>query len=242
LSGTNFTGATLAGVNLSGATLRNAILTNARLTGANLGGADMGNAMLDGVRSGSVVGVPTLPTGPNGWRVLRGFLVGPGADLSGADLNAVNLTLVDLRAADLTGTNLTGANLSAANLEGADITGALLAGVTWSVALCPDGVRTQAAPCTPAVWRGSSTARTSSDPSQDKLLVDVGPSLTGGVLWRLTVQRVSESGGWVTVSSHTTRGPGDTLRVNLPAGTYRAVVPPQQRYHGSASAPVVLAR
>jgi hypothetical protein len=92
------------------------------------------------------------------------------------------------------------------------------------------------------VWRGASTASVSSNKSTTQLLVDVGPSLSSGVLWRLTVQRVSESGGWVTVSSHTTRGPGDTLRINLPAGTYRAVVPPQQRYRGSASTPIVLAK
>ena len=110
--------------------------------------------------------------------------------------------------------------------------------------MCPDGVRGQTAPCAPAVWRGSSTVRTSTSTgkSTGTLLVDVGPSLSGGVLWRLTVQRLSGSGGWVTAGSHTTRGAGDTLRVNLPAGTYRAVVPPQQRYLGSVSDPTVLAR
>lgn len=239
LSGTNFTGADLSGLNLTGATLRNAILTNARLTGANLSGADMSNAMLDGVRSGGLVGVPLLP---RAWRVIGRFLVGPGADLRGADLNSANLTLVDLGAADLTGANLSGANLSATNLEGAELAGAVITGVVWQLTMCPDGIRTRDTACTPAVWRGSSTATVSSDKSANQLLVDVGPSLSAGVLWRLTVQRLSESGGWVTASSHTTRGPGDTLRINLPAGSYRAVVPPQQRYRGSTSAPIVLAR
>ncbi len=123
-----------------------------------------------------------------------------------------------------------------------DLTGAVLTRVTWGATLCPDGVRIQTAPCPPLVPLGTSTVATRSDTSDGTLLVDVGPALSGGGQWRALVQRLSSSGGWVTVETYPTRGPGDTVRVTLPAGTYRAVVWPQKRYRGSASAAVVLAR
>jgi hypothetical protein len=72
-----------------------------------------------------------------------------------------------------------------------------------------------------------------------KVLVEVGPGLAGRT-WRVTVQHLSASGGWVAVSMQTTSGPGDTLRLHLPNGTYRAMVPPQHRYRGSVSGAVVL--
>jgi hypothetical protein len=41
---------------------------------------------------------------------------------------------------------------------------------------------------------------------------------------------------------HTTSGLGGTLRLDLPNGTYRAMVPPQNSYHGSVSGAVVLGK
>ncbi len=239
LSGTNFTGATLSGVNLTGATLRNAILSDARLTGATLTGADMRNATLDGVVSGSIVGTPSLPAA---WRVIKGYLVGPEANLNSADLVGADLRSLDLRAANLRGADLTGALLGGANLDGADLTGAVLAGVGWVLTTCPNGVRVTSTACGPAAWLGSSTVTASVNNAQGVLLVDVGPSLSGNAVWRVTVQTRTESGGWVAVSMHTTTGAGDTLRLNLPGGTYRAVVPPQHSYRESTSAAVALAK
>jgi uncharacterized protein YjbI with pentapeptide repeats len=234
LSGTNFTGATLAGVNLTGAFLNNAILTGARLTGATLGGANMSNATLDGVISGGIVGTPTIPTG---WRLLNRYLVGSGANLSGASLPGAQLAFMNLSAANLRSANLSGAQLGAANLEGADITGANLTGANWAVTTCPDGVRRNT-PCAPVVWLGSSTVTASAEPGS-RLLIDVVPGLAGRT-WRVTVQQLSASGGWFAVTKQTTRGPGDILRLHLPNGTYRAMVPPQHSYHGSVSGAVVL--
>ena len=57
-------------------------------------------AQLNGVSSGGIVGTPTsLPTK---WKLLRGYLVGPGA-----------LTNANLANADLAGTDVAGANLPA---------------------------------------------------------------------------------------------------------------------------------
>jgi hypothetical protein len=145
---------------------------------------------------------------------------------------------MNLSAANLSGANLNGAGLGGANLEGADISGADVTGAQWALTTCPDGVRRNT-PCAPVVWRGSSTVTTGVDKSGGKLLVDVGPGLAGRT-WRVTVQQLSASGGWVAVSMQTTGGPSDTLRLHLPSGTYRAVVPPQHSYHGSVSGAVVL--
>ncbi|WP_186526016.1 pentapeptide repeat-containing protein [Leekyejoonella antrihumi] len=240
LSGTNFTGATLSGVNLTGAALRNAILTGARLTGATLSGADLSHAMLDGVSSGGIVGTPSLPIR---WTVNGGYLVGPRANLRDANLSGAHFLFRDLRATDLHGANLTDAHLGAANLDGADLTGAVLTGVQWGVTMCPDGVRrVGATPCAAAVWRGSSTTSASANKSAGTLIVDVGPGLPDGALWEVIVQRLSDSGGWVTLSTHTTKGPGNPLRLNLPAGTYRAITWPQKNYHGSASQSIGLVK
>jgi hypothetical protein len=193
----------------------------------------MSNATLDGVISGGIVGTPTIPTG---WRLVNRYLVGSGADLSGANLPRANLAFLNLSAANLSGANLAGAGFGGANLEGADITGANVTGAQWTVTTCPDGVR-RSTPCAPVVWLGSATVTTSVDQAGDRLLVDVGPGLAGRT-WRVTVQQLSASGGWFAVGVQTTRGPGDTLRLHLPSGTYRAVVPPQNSYRGSMSGAV----
>jgi len=242
LSGTNFTNATLTGLNLTGAFLNNAIFTGARLTGVNLTTANMSNATLDGVISSGITpnSSRTMPTLPSGWRLVNGILVGPGANLSGANLSGANLAFQDMSAANLTGANLSGALLGGANLEGADITGANVTGAQFVVTTCPDGVK-RSTPCAPVVWLGSSTVTVSANKKNGKLSITVGPGV-GGATWRVRVQRLSESGGWVAVSVHTTTGPSDPLSINLPNGTYRAVVPPQNRYRGSVSAAVVLAK
>jgi uncharacterized protein YjbI with pentapeptide repeats len=60
-----------------------------------------------------------------------------GVNLSGADLTNAWMYDVDLRGADLTGADLTGAKLAYLNPSygAADISS-----VTWTNAICPDGV------------------------------------------------------------------------------------------------------
>jgi len=133
----DFTNAVLTNADFTNSNLSRAILTGTNLTNANLAGA-----ILSGVRSGSITGTPAAL--PSGWKLSKGFLVGPGANLSGAnlagatlayanltgtDLSHANLTSANLRLVRLSRANLTGANLTGANVGGADIRGASLSGV-----------------------------------------------------------------------------------------------------------------
>ena len=137
LHGADLTGTTLAQANLSGIDLSNANLTGARLgpyltvpgadftgadledaalvgddfsnatfTGANMDGTSVSAGLtLTGVRSGGITGTPDLSTR---WMLVKGYLIGDGADLRGADLSG----------ADLTGAFITNADLSTADLTG----------------------------------------------------------------------------------------------------------------------------
>ena len=130
LSGVRLTGANLTGVSSGGisgvpdslplrwsliggyligpeANLMSADLRGLDLNGINVSGCDLTSASLGGVSSGGISG---LPTGlPIGWKLTRGFLVGPDAVLAGADLR--------------------GGDISGASLQGADLSGAYLSGV-----------------------------------------------------------------------------------------------------------------
>ena len=125
-TGANFTDASFVGANFTNARLtranfNGANLTSATLTGATVAGAAFGHhVVFTNVTTGSLLGRPASL--PPGWMLVRGFLVGPGANLTGATLNAVNLS-----GANLTGANLTSANLTGANLHNAILTNANLA-------------------------------------------------------------------------------------------------------------------
>ena len=72
------------------------------------------------------------------------------------------------------------------------------------------------------------------------LRVNVQPDL-GTAEWAVTIEKVSESGGWIRVGPvYRTRGGNDQLTINLDEGTYRAVVSAQRNYSESMSAVVVL--
>ena len=107
----DLTGADLVGANLADANLSSADLTGANLTGAKLAGARLRGAVLVGARSGALVGAPS--TLPANWRVVHGYLVGPGANLAGTNLSDINLSGSDLAGANLKSATLTGTNLSA---------------------------------------------------------------------------------------------------------------------------------
>ena len=102
----NFTGASLRNANLSGANLVRATISGANLDGARLEGADLSH-----VKSGGIVGLPSSK--PEGWNLIKGYLVGATANLSGADLRGVNFSGFDIQRADFTGSNLSSADLAA---------------------------------------------------------------------------------------------------------------------------------
>jgi len=99
--GVNLTNDDFAGANFAGANLSGAVFTNMTLNGAHLAGAN-----LTGIISGGISGTPaTLP--PN-WKLVNGYLIGPGADLSSSALRNQHLGGVNLAGAQLSGADLTG--------------------------------------------------------------------------------------------------------------------------------------
>ncbi len=142
---------TLEDSDLSFADLSGANLTGFNLSFVNLDGARLEGATLTGVGSWNVRGTPASL--PEGWRLVEGLLLGPGATvgydllvmyLGGADLHGIDLSSADLRNVDFTGADLTGANLTGAyawganferaNLTGANLTGANLTGAAFAEA------------------------------------------------------------------------------------------------------------
>jgi len=110
LIGCSFKDVNLGSVDLSSSDLASADLTNANLSHVNL----------SGIRSGNIVGVPSQL--PEGWQLLYGYLVGPGADLSLANFSNRNLTNANFVDANLIHANLVNANLTNADFDGANLT------------------------------------------------------------------------------------------------------------------------
>lgn len=129
LAGADLTNATLfqanlAGANLSGADLSGTYLVQANFTGTDLTNAALGTALISGVRSGGITGLPaSLPAEvelADGYLLCAGAMLA-GAHLNGADLSGDYLPNANLAGAQLAGANLTGASLGSANLTGADL-------------------------------------------------------------------------------------------------------------------------
>jgi uncharacterized protein YjbI with pentapeptide repeats len=102
----NFTNANLSSAIFYLAYMANSNFTGANLTGVNFGLVNLDNvdftgANLTGVSSGGVWGVPA--TLPDKWKLIGGYLIGPGADLRNANLSGLDLTGADLTGATLTG-------------------------------------------------------------------------------------------------------------------------------------------
>ncbi|MDA7502737.1 pentapeptide repeat-containing protein, partial [bacterium] len=95
----NLANSDLSNTDLSRAGLFYADLSNTDLSNTNFTGAD-----LNGVSSGGITGNPAAL--PQGFQVVKGYLVGPSAELSDADLANANLSGVDLTRANLSGANL----------------------------------------------------------------------------------------------------------------------------------------
>jgi uncharacterized protein YjbI with pentapeptide repeats len=119
LNGIDLTSFDIAGVDLAGADL-----TGATLTAANLSGdAYLYGASLNGVTSGLITGAPALPPA---YSMIKGYIVGPGVDLTDADLTHANLSYLDLGSANLSGAKLGDTNMTGVDLRGADLRGANL--------------------------------------------------------------------------------------------------------------------
>jgi len=120
LEGANLTGATLThslATSFAGANLTNATFDKAVSTGADWTGADLAGATFSASQIGSITGAP-LNLNPK-YRILAGWLVGPGAVISGADFQGVDFGSIDL----------TGSNIKSTNLDGASLQNVTLAGV-----------------------------------------------------------------------------------------------------------------
>ena len=137
----------------------------ANLNGANLNALDLTNTQLSntsgiGVASGGITGTPAAL--PLYWKLIGGYLIGPGANLNGANLNGLNLataslstptTYIGVKSGGITGTpislpsdwqliggfligpsaNLANANLGGQNLSGVNLSNyAILSGANLS--------------------------------------------------------------------------------------------------------------
>lgn len=169
LTNANLAGANVAGSKLSSATITNlssgfltgtpaslpsgwklikgyiagptANLTNATLTGATLTGLNLSSANLEGVKSGGVIGTPTLP---GNWRTFFGYLIGPKANLSGAQLKLQQMQAFNFAGANLDGADLSGATIQAANFSGSSLVGANLSKTSVSNAVFTNADLTRA--------------------------------------------------------------------------------------------------
>jgi uncharacterized protein YjbI with pentapeptide repeats len=126
MAGSSITNTHLTKSNLSFADLSNANLYNSNLTGANINSTNLGSAKLTNVSSGGLLGKPKSL--PKNWKLLGGYLVGPGSKLVNAKLAKLNLAGMDLSKANVKGADLTGTNLSGTNLQGVSLAGAKLGG------------------------------------------------------------------------------------------------------------------
>jgi uncharacterized protein YjbI with pentapeptide repeats len=136
LSNANLSGASLAGANLTAAFMQGTSLASASLNGADLTQAlvrngsldktDLSGATLTGVNSRLLTGTPAHL--PANWSLVKGSLIGPGANLINDQLSGAGLSGADLAGAQLDGAGLTGADLSHADLTGASLIGTILTG------------------------------------------------------------------------------------------------------------------
>jgi len=129
LYGADLSGADLSGMDLTSAYLAAANLSSSNLSGTNLYAADLWSANLSGANLSGVSsgGIGSGPSSlPDSWHFIRGYLVGPRANLDGADL-----TNLDLSYWDFSGANLNHSRLYYSAFRNANFTGASLAGANF---------------------------------------------------------------------------------------------------------------
>ena len=119
LERSDFTGADLTGANFTGARLDGSTFTGAVMDGTLLGASLLSSISSPGIRSGGIIGTPAaLPTG---MKLIDGYLVGPGSNLSGEDLS---------------GSTIVGVDLTGARLQGVVLTGVVSSGITFTPEVC----------------------------------------------------------------------------------------------------------
>jgi len=143
----NFTGANLHNADLTGATFSGASFDGADFTGANLTGAtfwrcNLANITLEGTRldstsfdgstSSNVSGTPLQLD--KKYRLVNGYLLGPGMKLTNAELPGADLSHLDLSKSSLGGSNLSGVNFHGSILKGANLSETSLVGSDFTAA------------------------------------------------------------------------------------------------------------
>ena len=128
-------------------------LTDANLSGMDLSAMDLSNCVLKGIISGNIIGTPKLPSG---YKIIKGYILGPDVNLTDANLSDTDLSelilnnciLKGIISGNIIGTPtlpigykvingyiigadviLTGANLSGADLTDIDLTNCILHGL-----------------------------------------------------------------------------------------------------------------
>ena len=197
-------GIDLTSFDLAGADLAGADLTGATLTAANLSGAYLYGASLNGVASGLITGSPTLPSA---YSMIKGYIVGPGVDLTNADITDVNLSYFDLGSANLSGAKLVDANMTGVDLRGADLRGANLTRVNL------DSANLWAAEMTNAIIDADDWHRMSGDQQAAAIVSDVtAPNLKVLSTYASSMLvGTAEAGATVFVIITDTSGPSSKL-------------------------------
>jgi uncharacterized protein YjbI with pentapeptide repeats len=146
LAGKVLAGFNLSGMDLTGASLRSTNLTSANLTGtklvradltkaifdySNVQGVDFTSATMNDLRASHLDGSPKYI--PYNWKLVKGFLFGPHADLSKVFLKGLTLDNIDLSYANLSGTVLDGAKLSNVNVSQTKFTPSLVGTTTRGI-------------------------------------------------------------------------------------------------------------
>jgi uncharacterized protein YjbI with pentapeptide repeats len=146
LAGKVLAGFNLSGMDLTGVSLRSTNLTSANLTGtkliradltkavfdySNVQGVDFTNATMNDLRASHLDGSPKYV--PYNWKLVKGFMFGPHADLSKVFLKGFTLDNVDLSYANLSGTVLDGAKLSNVNVTQTKFTPSLVGATTQGI-------------------------------------------------------------------------------------------------------------
>ena len=119
----------LTGSNLSNAFFLRANLTQVNLTGSNLDGATFRDTLFSDVRSGNLTGLPKLPSG---YGVVKGYLVGPGTNLSNSNISQGTFENISFSGVNLRGTNFSNSVFVSCNIEGVDFHESILDGVESS--------------------------------------------------------------------------------------------------------------
>lgn len=123
-AGYGFFDSDLSFSNLSQAFLGDSSLFRVNLTGANISGMYLNSSTKFGNLKACNLGGTPNGTLPEGWRLEKGCLIGPSADVSDSDLSGSNFTGMDFTNSKFINTKLANSNFSGAKLISVDLTNA----------------------------------------------------------------------------------------------------------------------